>query len=96
MKKKDILKLIFKLIMAFICGLGIAIVIFGIIVWCFQDKFLFYPSFDNDSFNILKEDSSFEEIVIKENDLPIVIKYYKKEYILKTTPKGIVLIKKEY
>ena len=71
MKKKDILKLIFKLIMAFICGLGIAIVIFGIIVWCFQDKFLFYPSFDNDSFNILKEDSSFEEIVIKENNLEL-------------------------
>ena len=37
-----------------------------------------------------------KELVIKEDDLPIVIKYYKKEYILKTTPKGIVLIKKEY
>ena len=32
----------------------------------------------------------------KKEDLPIVIKYEKKEYILKTTPKGIVLIKKEY
>ena len=37
-----------------------------------------------------------KEMTIKKEDLPIVIKYEKKEYILKTTPKGIVLIKKEY
>ena len=37
-----------------------------------------------------------KEVTIKASDLPIVIKYEKKEYILKTTPKGIVLIKKEY
>ena len=37
-----------------------------------------------------------KEVIVKKDDLPIVIKYEKKEYILKTTPKGIVLIKKEY
>ena len=37
-----------------------------------------------------------KQITVKAEDLPIVIKYEKKEYILKTTPKGIVLIKKEY
>lgn len=37
-----------------------------------------------------------KEITLKKEDLPIVIKYEHKEYILKTTPKGIVLIKKEY
>ena len=37
-----------------------------------------------------------KEMIIKKEDLPIVIKYEKKEYILKTTPKGIDLIKKEY
>ncbi len=35
-------------------------------------------------------------MIVKADDLPIVIKYEHKEYILKTTPKGIVLIKKEY
>ena len=35
-------------------------------------------------------------MIVKADDLPIVIKYEKKEYILKTTPKGIVIIKKEY
>ena len=28
--------------------------------------------------------------------LPIVIKYGDKEYVLKATPKGLLLIKKEY
>jgi hypothetical protein len=28
--------------------------------------------------------------------LPIIVKYGEKEYILKTTPKGLILIKKEY
>ena len=37
-----------------------------------------------------------KQMIIKASDLPIVIKYEKKEYVLKTTPKGIVLIKKEY
>ena len=37
-----------------------------------------------------------KEVTLKKDDLPIVIKYEQKEYILKTTPKGIVLIKKEY
>lgn len=37
-----------------------------------------------------------KELTFKKDDLPIVIKYEHKEYILKTTPKGIVLIKKEY
>ena len=37
-----------------------------------------------------------KEVIVKADYLPIVIKYEKKEYILKTTPKGIVLIKKEY
>ena len=37
-----------------------------------------------------------KEMIVKASDLPIVIKYEKKEYILKATPKGIVLIKKEY
>ena len=37
-----------------------------------------------------------KEIVIKAEYLPIQITYNGKEYILKTTPKGIVLIKKEY
>ena len=37
-----------------------------------------------------------KEMTVKADDLPIVIKYEHKEYILKTTPKGIVLIKKEY
>ena len=34
-------------------------------------------------------------IEIKKDDLPIVIKYEKKEYILKSTPNGIILVKKE-
>lgn len=37
-----------------------------------------------------------KEIVITKDNLPMVIKYDKKEYVLKATPKGIVLIKKEY
>jgi hypothetical protein len=35
-------------------------------------------------------------ITLTKDDLPIIIKYDKKEYVLKTTPKGIVLVKKEY
>lgn len=35
-------------------------------------------------------------IEIKKDDLPIKIVYNGKEYILKATPKGIVLNKKEY
>lgn len=71
MSKKDIIKLIFKLILAVICGLAIAFILLGIFIWCFQDKFLFHPSFDQESFNVLKEDNSFEEIVIKENDFEL-------------------------
>ena len=37
-----------------------------------------------------------KEITIKKEDLPMVIKYDIKEYVLKATPKGIILIKKEY
>ena len=36
-----------------------------------------------------------KEMTVKADDLPIVIKYEHKEYILKTTSKGIVLIQKE-
>lgn len=36
------------------------------------------------------------EIVINKDDLPIVVKYDKKEYIIKATPKGLLMIKKEY
>lgn len=71
MSKKDIFKLIFKLLLSFLCGFGIAVVVFGIIVWCFQDKFLFLPRFDEDSFYILKNEDTFEEIVIKENDFEL-------------------------
>lgn len=34
-----------------------------------------------------------KEITLKKEDLPIIIRYEGKTYILKTTPKGIVLIK---
>ena len=37
-----------------------------------------------------------KQLIIKAEDLPIQITYNGKEYILKTTAKGIVLIKKEY
>lgn len=37
-----------------------------------------------------------KQITLKKEDLPIILVYNGKEYILKTTPKGIVLIKKEY
>ncbi len=37
-----------------------------------------------------------KELILKKEDLPIILVYNGKEYILKTTPKGIVLIKKEY
>ena len=37
-----------------------------------------------------------KQLIIKAEDLPIQITYNGKEYVLKTTPKGIVLIKKEY
>ena len=33
---------------------------------------------------------------VKPDKLPIIVKYGEKEYILKTTPKGLILIKKEY
>ena len=39
---------------------------------------------------------TMKEMKVKASDSPILIKYEKKEYILKTTPKGIVLIRKEY
>ena len=35
-------------------------------------------------------------LTVTKDNLPMIIKYEKKEHILKTTPKGIVLIKKEY
>lgn len=37
-----------------------------------------------------------KEITIKKEDLPIVVKYDKKEYIIKATPKGLIMTKKEY
>jgi hemin uptake protein HemP len=37
-----------------------------------------------------------KEITLTKEDLPIKIVYNGKEYILKATPKGIVLVKKEY
>jgi hypothetical protein len=37
-----------------------------------------------------------KEVIITKDNLPMVIKYEQKEYVLKATPKGIVLIKKEY
>lgn len=37
-----------------------------------------------------------KEVTLKKEDLPIKIVYNGKEYILKATPKGIVLVKKEY
>ena len=37
-----------------------------------------------------------KEITVTKDNLPMVIKYDKKEYVLKTTPKGLLLIKKEY
>ena len=36
------------------------------------------------------------EIQVDKEILPIVIKYGDKEYVLKATPKGLLLIKKEY
>lgn len=33
---------------------------------------------------------------VKKDKLPIVIKYGDKEYILKATPKGLLMTKKEY
>ena len=37
-----------------------------------------------------------KEIELTKDMLPIVIKYGEKEYVLKATPKGLLLIKKEY
>ena len=37
-----------------------------------------------------------KEITLKKEDLPIKLVYNGKEYILKATPKGLLLIKKEY
>ena len=37
-----------------------------------------------------------QELQVNKDMLPIVIKYGEKEYILKATPKGLLLIKKEY
>lgn len=37
-----------------------------------------------------------KEIVIKKEALPILVKYEKKEYVIKATPKGLLMIKKEY
>ena len=37
-----------------------------------------------------------KELFVNPEMLPIVIKYGTKEYILKATPKGLLLIKKEY
>lgn len=71
MSKKDIIKLIFKLILAIICGIAISLVLLAIFIWCFQDRFLFHPSFDQESFNILRDNNSFEEIIIKENDFEL-------------------------
>ena len=36
------------------------------------------------------------ELTIKKEDLPIVVKYDNKEYVIKSTPKGLLMIKKEY
>ncbi len=37
-----------------------------------------------------------KEIEVNKDILPMVIKYNGKEYVLKATPKGLLLIKKEY
>lgn len=37
-----------------------------------------------------------KELTFTKDNLPIIIKYEQKEYVLKATPKGIVLVKKEY
>ena len=37
-----------------------------------------------------------KEIEVNKDLLPMVIKYGDKEYVLKATPKGLLLIKKEY
>ena len=37
-----------------------------------------------------------KELKIKKEDLPILVKYDNKEYIIKATPKGLLMIKKEY
>lgn len=37
-----------------------------------------------------------KEMTINIEQLPIIIKYGAKEYVLKATPKGLLLIKKEY
>lgn len=37
-----------------------------------------------------------KEMTVNKELLPMVIKYGDKEYVLKATPKGLLLIKKEY
>lgn len=43
-----------------------------------------------------------KEVIITKDDLPIVIKYEQKElkeqkeYVIKATPKGLLMIRKEY
>lgn len=37
-----------------------------------------------------------KEIILTKENLPIKLVYNGKEYILKATPKGLLLIKKEY
>lgn len=37
-----------------------------------------------------------KEMTVNKEQLPIIIKYIGKEYVLKATPKGLLLIKKEY
>jgi len=62
--KKDLLKLISSI-------LGV-IILFGIvlsfIIWFFQDKILFYPSHDENGYQYLLKDDSFEQIKIEKDD----------------------------
>lgn len=37
-----------------------------------------------------------KELIINKENLPIVVKYENKEYIIKATPKGLLMTKKEY
>lgn len=64
MNKKDVLKLIIRLfssLLAFFFVFGIIICIF---IWFFQDKFIFFPSHDEDGYIELLNNSEFDEIKI--------------------------------
>ena len=65
MNKKDVLKIFLKVLLSFLgifVGFGL---IFCAIIWSLQDKILFYPYHDENSYNELANKNGFEEVKIE-------------------------------